>query len=262
MRTRPVAAAFHLAALSLVGCASAAPLHQPLITDRPDYTESVDVVPAGHAQAEGGYTLTRTDGATQRTFGELLVRVGVSDRAELRADLGSYATGDGVGGSYQGFDDVGVGAKIRLADGGGARSARPAVSLLVGTTVPSGARALRAPHAAPEVKLATDWTLHDGWSLTTNAVYALEPGDAPAGTPWLSASLGHDLTDQFSAYVEGYAHGSDAAHRGTTAVVNGGFAYRITDDLQLDVRSGSRAYASIGPVRGSYFFGAGLAARW
>ncbi len=34
------------------------PMQEPLVTDRPDFTESTEAVPAGHLQLEAGYTFT------------------------------------------------------------------------------------------------------------------------------------------------------------------------------------------------------------
>ena len=53
-----------------------APLTEPLVTDRPDFTESTDAVPRGHFQLEMGYTFTydrerkerRRDHTTDGTF--------------------------------------------------------------------------------------------------------------------------------------------------------------------------------------------------
>src|SRR5215207_9321663 len=65
-------------------------LEEPLITDRPDFTESTETVPRGHFQVEGGTTLNRVEDEDSTSFGELLVRIGTGERWETRLGLGSY----------------------------------------------------------------------------------------------------------------------------------------------------------------------------
>ncbi|MCZ6506947.1 MAG: hypothetical protein O7A04_02700, partial [Acidobacteria bacterium] len=64
---------------------------QELITDRPDFTESAVVVPAGSIQIEGGLTWV-DDGGSQGTLSgpEILLRWGLGDRFELRIGLPDY----------------------------------------------------------------------------------------------------------------------------------------------------------------------------
>src|ERR1700752_4330658 len=56
-----------------------------LITDRPDFTESSEVVGSGVVQIESGLTFEQTnETAKQVTAPQLLVRVGIGPRVELR----------------------------------------------------------------------------------------------------------------------------------------------------------------------------------
>ena len=56
-----------------------------LITDRPDFTESSEVVGRGVVQLESGLTFaSRMPAVRQVTLPELLVRIGLGDRVELR----------------------------------------------------------------------------------------------------------------------------------------------------------------------------------
>jgi hypothetical protein len=60
-----------------------------LITDRPDFTESVEAVPSGRVQVEGGITYAREGDEDAATVPELLARIGIMPRAELRLTLPS-----------------------------------------------------------------------------------------------------------------------------------------------------------------------------
>jgi hypothetical protein len=66
-------------------------LNEPIVTDRPDFTEASSTVGAGVVQLEMGYTFFKNndDGADQKThsFPETLLRVGMfADWFEFRAD--------------------------------------------------------------------------------------------------------------------------------------------------------------------------------
>jgi hypothetical protein len=77
-----------------------------LVTDRPDQTESTEIVPKGSVQSELG--LGDSDGADATAAG--LARIGLADRVELRVGLDElFLSGpeDAI--------DVSLGTKIRLA---------------------------------------------------------------------------------------------------------------------------------------------------
>jgi hypothetical protein len=60
----------------------AAPLTEPLVTDRPDFTESAEAVPYGHFQLAVGYTFTfdreSKDRVRDHTAPEILLRCAAS----------------------------------------------------------------------------------------------------------------------------------------------------------------------------------------
>ena len=68
-------------------------LDEPLVTDRPDFTEASSTVGLGVAQLEFGYTYTYDNDGTQSTrthsFGEPLLRVGIlAEWLEFRCGWG------------------------------------------------------------------------------------------------------------------------------------------------------------------------------
>src|SRR5215212_11770468 len=65
-------------------------LEEPIVADRPDFTEGTGLIPPGHVQVEGGTTLTRVEDDDITTFGELLVRIGAGERWEGRIGVPSY----------------------------------------------------------------------------------------------------------------------------------------------------------------------------
>jgi len=66
-------------------CAAQSVVSPELVTDRPDFTESSEVVGHRVIQIESGLTFEQTDDTTRQvTAPQLLVRVGVGQRFELR----------------------------------------------------------------------------------------------------------------------------------------------------------------------------------
>ena len=190
---------FFVAQLRLVNSAHAA--DEPLITDRPDFTESPQVVPRGMVQIEGGATYAREGAARQTEVGELLVRVPVSDKAEVRIGVPSYLW-QRDGARLSGFGDAFLGAKFALSDGDAARK-KPALGLLIGTSLPTGRAGFGEDEFQPETALAASWELCPTTSFNMNFGYA-RPSDGGARFNQLfgSVSLGHSLNDKWGAFAE------------------------------------------------------------
>jgi hypothetical protein len=201
--------------LVTAGCASARPGQEPLVSDRPDFTEAPETVAPRRVQLEGGHTFARADGERANTTGEVLLRIGVAPRAELRLEPGSYSTLSSPAGDTRGLEDAVAGMKFRLHDAPEAgRSLMPAVSLLVMTSVPTGSAAFRQNAMQPEAKLVTAWTLTDRLSFATNVNVARLVEDRQRFTEWAgNGSLGVSLTERYGVYAEvfGFAPQLDGA---------------------------------------------------
>lgn len=240
-----------------VGCAGARPAPAalgPLVSDRPDFTEATVVIAPAHAQAEAGYTLAGAGATHAHSMGELLMRVGLAPRAELRL-TGNYAVARSGGVSAGGMEDATVGTKLALL--GAPRGLVPAVSLLAATSLPTGAAAFRSERATPEAKLALGWSLPAELSLGANANWS-RPADALGrhdAHAW-SASLGRAVTPRVGAYAELYSVVESRDGR-ASRFADGGVTLGVHDALQLDLRAG----AELGGERG-FFAGAGVVRRW
>lgn len=252
-----------LAAL-LVGLAMGIPAvvraQEPLVTDRPDFTESTEVVRRGHVQVEGGYTFSRMGSEHRHAFGEVLVRVPVSARLELRFALNSYLVVRWHGGERSGFEDGVLGFKLKLLEGLEERDvARPAVALLVATSVPTGGPAYGESGLQPEVKLALAWPVSHRLSVSSNLIAAV-PRERGERFLQFAASLsaGCSLGERVAGYVEVY--GFEPAERGgpSLAYANGGLTLLLSPDHQLDVRAGR----ALNAADTHYFVGVGLGVRW
>lgn len=138
-----------LGVIGLGGCATANASPEPLISDRPDFTESTSIMAPGDVQAEGGYTRTRVADETSNTVGELLIRIGLTHFAEVRLEPGSYSRVVSPTGTESGWEDSEIGAKVRLHNAADDHpSAVPAVALVLGSSIPTAVtRFARATHS-------------------------------------------------------------------------------------------------------------------
>ncbi|MBA3585213.1 MAG: transporter [Gemmatimonadetes bacterium] len=257
MRRRVLAPALFLPLVwTSPGDAQAPP--SPLVTDRPDFTESPLAVLPGQIQLEAGYTLTGDGRTDEHTLGEVLVRIGVADGLEARLGLESHVWIEGPAGDDAGFEDPSLGIKLALADGAVRPGLRPAVGLLIGTTVP-GADDFGEGEWQPEATLALAWDLADGLSLGSNLgyAYASESGER-FDQAFASLAFGFDLAPRVAGYLETFGF-SDANPQGDdAAVVNGGATFLVHEDFQLDARAG----AGLNGAAPDFFAGVGVAYRW
>lgn len=241
--------------------ASAAPEEiEALITDRPDFTESAQTVPAGRVQIEGGVTFERAGSAKATTFGETLIRIATGKKSELRIGVPSYLSiRDGARNS--GLDDGSLGAKFALAPGSGFGFKRPALAILVGTSVPSGARRIAARTYAPEVKLVAAVDLNERFSFATNLGVARPTDGSERFTQFIgTASFACGVSERVGAYLEGFAFSKTDATGNSARFLNTGLTYLVNPDFQLDARVGLGVNNDVsGP---DFFYGIGLARRF
>lgn len=228
---------------------------EPLVTDRPDFTESPLTVPAGRVQVEGGVTSTRSGASRDVSVGELLVRVATGSRSELRLGVPSYLQ---VRGGGSGWDDSYLGAKFVLAS---ARGGAPDAALLVGTTLPTGGRNAAERTYQPDARLALGWGLTESLSLGVNLGYA-RPTDGGARFDQLlgSVSLAQSLSDKWGAYAEVFGYSKVDSTGKSGRYINTGVTHLLNPDFQLDARVGVGLANRVGGP--DYFFGVGAARRF
>lgn len=204
----------------------------PMVTDRPDFTEST--VAVERLQLEAGYTLDRTAGAEAHTLGEALLRLPAAPGVEVRLGLSSYRWADAAAGA-DGFTDSSVGLKVRAGEGGPS-PALPSVAFLAGTTVPLGDASPAG--LQPFTKLAFGWELGPGLGLGANVGAAyLDDGTKRYEEYSGSLALGVDAGGGVGLYLETY--GFRPVGRPSTAFVDGGFTLKLTPDAQVDARVGT-----------------------
>jgi hypothetical protein len=220
-------------------------LNDPIVTDRPDFTEASSTVGKGVTQAEMGYTVfydkSDRQRSTEQTYPELLLRQGVlRDWLELRI-AGSFSTIDSSGFSPTGFNDIYLGTKLGLIPQMGIL---PEISLVPQITIPSGSASLSSNRALPGMNTLYAWDLSDStyFGGSTQFNQSVEEDSTRIYGEWAqSLTIGTSLAQDWGCYGEWFAffpyHSTSAENE---HFLNGGVTYLISKDIQWDFRVGTR----------------------
>ena len=242
-------------------------LAEPLITDRPDFTEASSTVGRGVAQLEFGYTYVYDDKggetAKSHSIGEPLLRYGVfADWLEFRVAIfptDASETSNGTRTNANGLEDVYLGFKIGLTPQEGIL---PEMAIIPQMTVPTGHEDFTNDEALPGVNWLYSWAINDTFAIggSTQGNRSIDEGTGQAY--WETAqsmTAVVTLSDELSAYTEWYAffpHSADTAQ--VEHYFNGGFAYLISNDIQFDIRVGR----GLNQAADDFFVGTGLTIRF
>jgi hypothetical protein len=231
----------------------------PLVTDRPDFTESTETIAPGRFQLEAGVTLAEAGRLDDLSLGEVLGRLGLSERLELRMGVGSYRRVDAPGGGEaSGWEDSSLGVKARLAAGDG--GLRPDSALILATTLPTCDRELGGGAGLqPEAVLALAWKPAPLLGLGVNVGYAYpRDGGERFHQGSGSVALGWAAGERLGLYAELFGFTEEERGGDAASYANGGATWLLGPDLQLDARLGT----GLSGTDTDWFFGVGFAARW
>lgn len=233
-----------------------------LVTDRPDFTESAEVVGRAVFQMESGFTFDKftLEGERSRSISGPypLLRLGLSRRVELRF------AGDGY--SWQrtssltederanGRSDYSAGGKVKLFD---QTRALPDFAVIAAVTLPKGHPHFRAAGYDTEFKFCFAKDAPLGFTVSSNV--NLAPVKDAAGhyiSRAFSISAGHAMWRNLSMYIETYNVTIDR-NLGTSTILNGGLTHPIGKGVQVDVLTGH----SVAGRQVGWFVGVGLSIR-
>jgi hypothetical protein len=240
-----------------------------LVTDRPDQTESAEVVPRGFFQLEAGWvhTVDDEDGVTDRSddIGNFLLRIGIFENVELRLGWNGFTARDrravSVDESQSGLRDADLGAKIKLAE---ERGARPQIALLGALVLPVGDDEVSESRFDPAFRFAFAHTLSDRLGVGYNLGMVWESeADDDGERKLLSSAIytlasGVAITDTVSAYVELFGSIPATASGTPSNSFDGGFVWLVRPNLQLDIEAG----VGLSSAAADWFIGAGLSVRF
>ena len=240
-------------------------LDEPIVTDRPDFTEASVTVGRGVAQLETGltYFYNSDSGESVRTqsFGEPLFRYGMfADWFEVRVALfplneRTVALGDSD--STAGLADLYTGVKFALTPQQGIL---PEMALVPQMNIPTGSNAFTSDTVEPGVNWLYGWDIND--CLATGGSTQGNRRIDDNGDSYLemaqSWTINYSLAEGLGAFTEWFALiPSDAETAKTEHYLDGGFTYLLNNDVQLDLRAG----VGLNDAAADYFVGTGLSVR-
>lgn len=238
-------------------------LDEPLVTDRPDFTEASVTVGRGVVQVESGYAYffdnDGTDQTIVQTYPESLFRIGMfADWFEARVAY-NYASEQINGLNNSGSEDLYLGAKLALT---GQAGILPEMAIVPQMTVPTGDDSLSADEVQPGVNFLYGWDVNDFISTAGSTQFnrSLDEAVFDSYTEWAQSwTIGYSLTEKWAGYTEwfGFFPHSAASAR-TEHYFNGGVTFLITDNIQWDIRAGM----GLNDEADDYFVGTGLSFRF
>lgn len=211
-----------------------------LRTDRPDATEGPYTVDAGHLQIEGDFatfTRNRLDGGRTREWSvaPFNLRVGVLNNFELGLFLDPHVRRSeqprgGVREVHSGFGDLTVRAKVNFHGNDGGEFAS---GLIVDVKLPTARHDLGNGAVEGAAILPGSFELAGGWELgaMTGVEVRHRDGGGSRGVWINTATLGHDLAEKISGYLELTSETGDGPQ---VATFNVGLTWLLNSNVQLD----------------------------
>jgi len=241
--------------LAVFACVNqiSATTREPIVTDRPDFTESSLTVPMGRTQIESGMTWERSDQRNHSiTFPEVLIRHAVADKTEIRIGLPNYSRGKSEGNSFEGFGDAYLGAKFQLGPLNGL-----GLALIPAVSVPVGRPGIRSESASPELKAVYGLELSNGCTLSGMLYWLNAEIEGSRRDLWqATTSFGVPVANSIGAFFEhvlDFERSSRPAH-----TFHSGISWQPNSDSQFDFHFG----VGLTPSAPDSFIGVGYSIRF
>lgn len=203
---------------------------QDLVTDRPDFTESAIVVPKKHVQFELGAQMESVESENVWSYPNLLVRIGLSEKAELRLGFPGWSQ---TGTATANFQDLYVEGKYQLT----ASDATIPMAILLAASVPSGHEAVSSGKSDYGFKYAAAYDVSNRIGLGANVgLFSVGGEDQRFLSALASISCGIAVTEKLGVFLEAFA---DMPENGSwTPMFDAGCTYLVRPLLQLDAYFG------------------------
>ncbi|MCB0733219.1 MAG: transporter [Flavobacteriales bacterium] len=233
-------------------------LHAQIETDRPDFTESPNVVPRRVLQVESGFVFQHERQqycGSEEVYKDIalnttLLRYGITDKFELRLNwllaqngvtaesfptlvactdnLGNYPD---TSFTQTGLTPLFVGYKTNLI-----KTDRFSLGMLGHLYLPFTAHERYRPsHYAAEFYVPMSFSINENWGIATQFSMSWD-GDSPRSTTGYTLSISRSIGDKLGAYIEPFGYFTE--NGGEEHWINGGFTYLVNDRFQLDLTGG------------------------
>jgi hypothetical protein len=205
-------------------------------------------------QVETGFRKEQQDKRDYSLFHpEMLLKWGLSDKFELRSEIKAETRKNKSMGIYEyGLQPVELGFKAKLLE---EKGVLPQTTLLAQVGIPTlASKDHKVPHAFPRVRLLFQNSLTDKIQLGYN-LGAEWSGDETAPQWVYTFSPQFDIGEKWQLFVESYGYlqkGQAPQH-----VLDGGFAYYISNNVMWDVYGGK----GISHAAHDYFISSGISFR-
>ncbi len=231
----------------------------PINTDRPTFTPANTVVPRGRLQIESGWTFNyeRSGGTHTEVydFPELAFRYGLTDRLEFRTFWLGQTDDDAQSSSRRarrpvgGPGDMEVGFKWQLFPGDKERKWIPTTALITSIFAPTGGSSqLSSETVEPYINLIYGWSLTDKLTLAGCTGYTgfrthNQEGSVSVADQYQryhqSLVAFFSATDRTTLFYEWYIFTfTNSADNRPLNFMDGGLLYRLTPNIQVDIRAG------------------------
>jgi hypothetical protein len=258
-----------LVAMTMWSAVTRASADEDLINpDRPGIADGSTVIGPHRFQIETAVQkeLRRQgDAHERRLFIPTLLRFGIDQTWEVRLEGNTYTharafdPATGVH-STTGYAPESLGVKYHFQDSQG--SSRPSLGAILRLFPPSGSSDFRTHHPTGDLRLAADWDFAPPhWSLNPNvglAIYEDDAGKTFAARLFALTLNYFDTKKTFNPFVDMGLQSPEVPGSSSSLIIDGGIAYILNPNLQLDFSVGTGAHGGTPPHP---FWAAGISVR-
>ncbi len=205
----------------------------PIVTDRPDFTESSVVVPRHRLQLESGFTYSSSPAVRSWSGPEILFRYGLDAKSELRLGLPNRFSEELSGLRSAGWSDPSIGMKWQL----GPMSDGLDVALIASLSMPTGERGYSSDAHDPELKLCASKDLTSKTAIAGMLFLSCPAEDGERNTTLQATlSFAQALGEKHGMFIE-YA-GAFPKRGEKEHLLHTGFTHQPNANSQWDIHFG------------------------
>lgn len=216
-----------------LGHTHGAVMPEEIATDRPDFTESELVVPAGMIQIENGMTLERDSSNYSYSLPESLFRIGTTDNFEFRVGAPLFNVQKTGGETGNGWGDTYLGFKYQI----GPLPGDIGLSIIPAVFAPTGDAGYTSDGWDPEVKICYATDIDEIFSIAGMSYLALPTVNGDRSWAYQqTVTFNMGVTNKVGTFIE---YAGSAFEIGTPEhLLHQGFTYLLNNNNLLDVHYG------------------------